>query len=148
MQNSFSCLMYEGFLVCTASFKSANQHLNRIKIFDLVISIFFFFFLRHFLLDLCFGSLSCCKVHNCTESLTFSSTFTFWNYQEFIVDSVMVSWPGPAAAKKPQITAGMRFLCLNAVFGLSQTCLLLLCQNNLTCIIHQSKAQKCWFLSR
>lgn len=44
MQNSFSCLMYEGFLVCTASFKSANQHLNRIKIFDLVISIFFFFF--------------------------------------------------------------------------------------------------------
>lgn len=71
-----------------------------------------------------------------TDGLTFSSS-TLWYNKEFIVDSMTVSWPGPVAAKQPQtmtfhFTAGMRVLWSHAVFGLCQTCLLLLCPNNST----------------
>ena len=92
-----------------------------------------------------------------TDGQTFCSS-TLWYEREFIVDSVIASYPGPEAAKQPQtirlpppcFTVGMRFFWSRAVFGVCQTWLLVLWPNNsvFDSSVYCTLFQNSWYLPR
>ena len=109
--NSFSCEMLEGFLACPVCFKSSHNISVGLSS-ELWVGqsrTLHFIVYSQSLMDLlvCFGSLSCCRLQFCfsfnvfTGGLTCSS-ITLQCKVEFMMDSMMVSWSGPAAAKHHQ----------------------------------------------
>lgn len=103
-----SDVMFEGFIACTARFKSPHSISIglRFKLWLGSSRTLHFFLLSHSLVDLLeyFECYESCMVHIRFSfifgEITFSSSIHWYN-REFTVDSMM-SWPGPATQKQPQ----------------------------------------------
>lgn len=131
LQNCFTSVMLVGFLAWTAFFRSFHN----ISIgLSSAIPKCLFFLLQPSMVDwlVCLGS--CCMTYLLMSlslrmhALTLSCRNCWYNLK-FIVLSMIASHSVSKAAKQPQtmtlpprcLTAGIRFLCWNAVFDFHQT---------------------------